>query len=99
MRTLDEGRTGPPEDDVRMRRFMDDPGAGTEAPSGTGSRRRDVEVIQLLAVGKSDKQVAAALNVSTRTIESHRNYITHKMEFKSFSELVRFAVRNSLVEA
>ena len=38
------------------------------------------------------------LGVSTRTVESHRNHIMHKMEFESFSDMVRFAIRKSLVE-
>jgi DNA-binding NarL/FixJ family response regulator len=60
---------------------------------------REVEVVQLLAGGKSNKEVASKLGVSTRTVESHRNHIMHKMSFGSFSELVRFAIRNNLVEA
>ena len=59
---------------------------------------REVEVVQLLASGKSNKEVAGVLNVSTRTIESHRNHIMQKMNFESFSELVRFAVRHNLVD-
>jgi DNA-binding NarL/FixJ family response regulator len=59
---------------------------------------REVEVVQLLAGGKSNKEVASTLGVSTRTVESHRNHIMHKMSFGSFSELVRFAIRNNLVE-
>ena len=59
---------------------------------------RELEVVRLLSAGKSNKQVAADLNVSTRTVESHRHHIMHKMGFQSFSELVRFAVRNNLVE-
>lgn len=59
---------------------------------------REVEVVQLLAGGKSNKEVASTLGVSTRTVESHRNHIMHKMNFGSFSELVRFAIRNNLVE-
>lgn len=59
---------------------------------------REIEVVQLLAEGKSNKAVAAALNVSTRTVESHRNHIMRKMNFASFSELVKFAVRHNLVE-
>jgi len=59
---------------------------------------REIEVIQYLAQGKGNKEVAAALRVSTRTVESHRNHIMHKMNFGSFSELVRFAVRNNLVD-
>lgn len=59
---------------------------------------REIEVVQLLADGKSNKQVAAELKVSTRTVESHRHHIMKKMNFASFSDLVRFAVRNNLVE-
>ncbi len=59
---------------------------------------REIQVVQLLAEGKSNKEVAAALGVSTRTVESHRNHIMHKMSFTSFSDLIRFAVRSNLVE-
>jgi DNA-binding NarL/FixJ family response regulator len=59
---------------------------------------REIEVVQLLAEGNSNKAVADALSVSTRTVESHRNHIMHKMNFASFSELVKFAVRHNLVE-
>lgn len=69
----------------------DDPGADALTP-------RELQVIQLLAAGKSNKQVAAELKVSTRTVESHRHHIMRKMNFTSFSDLVRFAVRNNLVE-
>lgn len=64
---------------------------------GTPLTEREVQVVQLLAEGKSNKEVAAALSVSTRTIESHRNHIMKKMNFASFSELVRFAIRANLV--
>jgi len=73
-----------------------------EGRTEVGARReltqREFEVVQLLAEGKSNKEVGAALNVSTRTIESHRNHIMPKMGFASFSELIRFAIRNNLVE-
>jgi DNA-binding NarL/FixJ family response regulator len=58
----------------------------------------EVEFVRLLANGKSNKEAAAMLDVSTRTIENHRDHIMHKMEFTSFSNLIRFAVRNNLVE-
>jgi len=59
---------------------------------------RETEVVRLLASGKSNKQVAGELKVSTRTVESHRHHIMKKMNFASFSELVKFAVRNDLVD-
>ena len=65
---------------------------------GTALTSREVEVVQLLAAGKSNKEVAGVLGVSTRTIESHRNHIMQKMKFASFSDLVRFAVRHNLVD-
>jgi DNA-binding NarL/FixJ family response regulator len=66
--------------------------------AGTSLTPREAEIIQLLAQGKSNKETAAALGVSTRTVESHRNHIMHKMEFESFSDMVRFAIRKNLVE-
>jgi DNA-binding NarL/FixJ family response regulator len=77
----------------------DSSGPTSERPlPGSPLTNREVEVIQLLAEGKSNKEAAVELGVSTRTVESHRNHIMHKMNFRSFSELVRFAVRNNLVE-
>lgn len=76
------------------------PGSGRRNGSGNDSELtdREVGVLQMLAEGRSNKQVAAELHVSVRTVESHRNRIMHKMNFTTFSELVRFAVRNSLVQ-
>jgi DNA-binding NarL/FixJ family response regulator len=65
---------------------------------GSPLTRREVEVVRLLAEGKSNKQAAVELGVSIRTVESHRTHIMHKMGFRNFSELVRFAVRNNLVD-
>jgi DNA-binding NarL/FixJ family response regulator len=59
---------------------------------------REIEVVRLLANGKSNREAAGALEVSTRTVESHRDHIMHKLHFSSFSQLVRFAVRTKLVE-
>jgi DNA-binding NarL/FixJ family response regulator len=80
--------------------FAHSKGDGTEdAPlAGTPLTPREVEIVQLLAEGKSNKEAAGAIGVSTRTVESHRNHIMHKMNFASFSELVRFAIRKNLVE-
>ena len=83
--------------------FMLDPGQ-TELPAdskelaGTPLTGREVQVIQLLADGKSNKQVADELGVSVRTVESHRNHIMRKMNFTSFSDLIRFALRANLIE-
>jgi DNA-binding NarL/FixJ family response regulator len=73
-------------------------GSDDSVIAGTPLTPREAEVIQLLAQGKSNKEAAAVLGVSTRTVESHRNHIMHKMEFESFSDMVRFAIRKNLVE-
>lgn len=83
-----------------MHTFMvDSAAANGVGEGGITLTARELEVVQLLAEGKSNKQVAATLQVSIRTVESHRNHINHKMGFGSFSDMVRFAVRNNLVEA
>jgi DNA-binding NarL/FixJ family response regulator len=59
---------------------------------------REVEVVRLLAIGKNNKEIARTLEVSKRTVESHRNHVMRKMHFSSFSDLIRFAIRNKIVE-
>jgi DNA-binding NarL/FixJ family response regulator len=59
---------------------------------------RERQIVQLLAEGKSNKEVAGELNIAVRTVEGHRAKIMDKLRFHSFSELVRYAVRNNLVE-
>jgi len=48
--------------------------------------------------GKSNKEVASKLEISTRTVESHRANIIRKLHCHSFSDLVRYAIRNKIVE-
>jgi len=72
-------------------------GNSAEVLPGTPLTGREVKIVQLLASGKSNKEVAKQLGVSTRTVESHRNHIMRKMNFANFSELIRFAVRANLI--
>jgi DNA-binding NarL/FixJ family response regulator len=59
---------------------------------------REREIVQLLAEGKSNKEVAGLLHISVKTAETHRSRIMAKLQLKSIGELVRFAVRNRMVE-
>lgn len=59
---------------------------------------REREVLQMIAEGKTNKEVAAALNLSVYTIDAHRGKIMEKLNLHSTGELVRFAVRNGLVD-
>ena len=81
--------------------FVEGTASGTDANGKPISplTERELQVVKLLAEGRSNKEVAGTLGVSTRTIESHRNHIMHKMGFTSFSELIRYAIRINLVEA
>lgn len=60
--------------------------------------KREYEVIALLAKGCSNKIVATTLGISTRTAEVHRYSIMRKLGFHSMSDLVRYAIRNKIVE-
>ncbi len=60
---------------------------------------REREVIQLLAEGRSNKEVADRLGISGRTAEGHRSEIMRKLKFGSLAELIRFAIRNGIVQA
>jgi DNA-binding NarL/FixJ family response regulator len=59
---------------------------------------RQLEIVRLLAEGKTNKEVAVALGISVKTAETHRNNIMLKLQLRSFSDLVRYAVRQKLVE-
>ncbi len=59
---------------------------------------RQREVVRLLAEGKTNKEVAVALGISVKTAETHRTIIMRKLKLCSFSDMVRYAVRNKLVE-
>ena len=60
---------------------------------------RERQIIQLLAEGKSNKESAAALGVSVKTIEAHRANIMRKLHLRSASDLVRYAIRNNIAQA
>jgi len=60
---------------------------------------RQREIVQLLAEGKGSKEVAVALNISVKTAETHRANIMRRLEMHSVSELVRYAVKNQIIEA
>jgi DNA-binding NarL/FixJ family response regulator len=68
-------------------------------PSGRSRlTAREREIVQLLAEGKSNKEVAQMLNISIKTAETHRTNIMNKLDLRSITELVRYAVRNNIVE-
>jgi DNA-binding NarL/FixJ family response regulator len=59
---------------------------------------REREIVQLLAEGKTNKEVASALHISVKTAETHRTNVMRKLDLHSVSDLTRFAVRNYIIE-
>jgi two-component system, NarL family, response regulator NreC len=59
---------------------------------------REREVLQMLAEGKTNKEIAVVLNLSVYTVDAHRGRIMEKLNLHSINELVRFAVRNGLID-
>jgi DNA-binding NarL/FixJ family response regulator len=77
-----------------------DPAKASCAQTAVFSRltMREIEVLQLLAEAKTSKQVATCLSVSVKTVEAHRANILRKLDLHSIVDLVRYAVRNKIVQ-
>lgn len=59
--------------------------------------KREMEVLRLFAEGYSNQEIADKLFISIRTVESHKNHIMQRLELKSSVDLVKFAIRNNMV--
>jgi DNA-binding NarL/FixJ family response regulator len=55
--------------------------------------------VQLLAEGKNSREIAAALGTTFKTVETHRANIMRRLECHSVTELVRYAIRNDIIQA
>ena len=69
-----------------------------QAPGALSLSPRERHIVQLLAEGNNNKEVARALELSVKTVETHRSNIMRKMEFGSLADLVRYAIRNKIVD-
>ncbi|MFZ0978886.1 MAG: response regulator transcription factor [Candidatus Acidiferrales bacterium] len=74
---------------------------GNDLPESVRDRltSREREIVQLLAEGKSSKEVASSLGISVKTAETHRANIMRKLQLHTVTDLVRYAVRNQIIEA
>ena len=59
---------------------------------------RELEVLRLLAEGNGNRQIAEQLGISVRTVEGHRARVMLKLELNSLSDLIRYAVREKIIE-
>lgn len=75
-------------------------GQGGERPApGTSLTAREREAVKFIAEGRTNKELADLLGVSLRTAESHRAAVMQKLGLKSLGELIRYALRNGIIEA
>ena len=81
--------------DIVVRRFVSK-STSTEKSAFTELTKREREVLQLLAEGVSTKDVAGRLNLSVKTVETHRSNIMEKLDIHTLSELVKYAIREGL---
>jgi len=85
--------------------IMLDAVAGSAKGGGYGEVERETltprerEIIQQLAEGKNNKTISTALGLSVTTVQTHRAAIMRKLDVKSIAELVRYAVRNKIIDA
>lgn len=81
--------------DVLLRDFL---GGATPTAPENPLTAREREVVQLVANGKSTKEIAGLLGISVKTAETHRSNVMRKLECRSVSDLVRYAIRNRIIE-
>ena len=81
------------------RQLLADDSVGTELPRPPNElTSREREIMRLLADAKSNKEIAAALHISVKTVETHRSNMLHKLALHSTAGLVRYAVQNKIVD-
>ena len=66
---------------------------------GSSLTNRERSVVQLIAEGHTNKQIAHILEISLKTVETHRASVMRKLNLSSSAGLVRYAIRNKIVEA
>jgi DNA-binding NarL/FixJ family response regulator len=66
--------------------------------SFTGLTSRERQIVKLVAESKANKEIADILRISVKTVETHRAHIMKKLDLHSVVELVRYAIRNNVVE-
>jgi len=71
-------------------------GQDEDRPTGATLTSREREIVQLLTEGKSNREIAVALSISPKTVETHRSTIMRKLGLKSFADLVRYAMRSGI---
>jgi DNA-binding NarL/FixJ family response regulator len=74
-------------------------GRGTLKKKGTALTSRETEVLQLVAEGKANKQVAAQLGISIKTVEKHRQHLMGKLDLHDTAGITRYAIAEGIIES
>jgi DNA-binding NarL/FixJ family response regulator len=59
---------------------------------------REIQVLRALALGRSNREIAEAYNISVKTVDTHRSRLLKKLDLRNNAELTRFAIRHRIVE-
>ena len=83
-----------------MRRYRETVIRGVFAKklSDNGLTSRETEVLQLIAEGKANKQIAGELNISIKTVEKHRQHVMDKLDIHDIAGLTRYAIAKGIIE-
>ena len=85
--------------EILFARMLQGKKSGGEKGGENELTTRERSIVQLLAEGSANKEVADKLKISVKTVEANRSAIMKKLRLKTFSELVRWAIRNHIVAA
>jgi DNA-binding NarL/FixJ family response regulator len=84
--------------ETMLESFLADTPARTTAGPTDPLTAREREIVQLLAEGNSSKKIAAILDISVKTVDTHRSTILRKLDAHSIVDIVHYAIRNNLVQ-
>jgi DNA-binding NarL/FixJ family response regulator len=72
---------------------------GVQRASSVRLTKREMEVLQLIAEGYANKQIADELNISIKTVEKHRDHLMHKLDIHDTASLTRYAIAEGIIES
>ncbi len=84
--------------ELMLEDYRKDRKARPVSPPPAALTAREREIVQLLAEGRTSKEVAAALGISLKTVDTHRTNLMRKLGIHSIGELVRYALRNNIIQ-
>jgi DNA-binding NarL/FixJ family response regulator len=85
--------------EIILRRLQGNAMGGERPAPGSSLTPREREAVKFIAEGRTNKELADLLGVSLRTAESHRASVMQKLGLKTIGELIRYALRNGIIEA